>query len=123
MSRKKQREQDEQPEKRGKSEVNAESSRGTRRLLPVIVAVIAIVGAAAIWIGSGTSGISEAGQSVSTALDDGRSRSSTSGGPSIHFPESVFDFGTVGQGIKTSHTFVIQNIGNEPLKLIRAKGT
>lgn len=128
MSRKKQRGQGEQSENRGKSNVNAQSFGGTRRLLLAIVAIIAIAGAAVIWLDSGTSDISGAGHSASSqpasaALGDGRSRSSISGGPSIYFPESVFDFGTVGQRTKTSHTFVVQNIGDEPLKLIRAKGS
>ncbi len=48
---------------------------------------------------------------------------STGHGPSIHFPEPEFDFGSIAQGAKVSHTFVVQNTGDEPLKLIRAKGS
>ena len=47
---------------------------------------------------------------------------STGHGPSIHFPEPEFDFGSIPEGAKVSHTFVVQNTGDEPLKLIRAKG-
>ena len=44
-------------------------------------------------------------------------------GPSIQFLESEFDFGAVSQGEKVSHTFIFKNTGDEPLKLIRAKGS
>jgi hypothetical protein len=44
-------------------------------------------------------------------------------GPSIHFPEPSHDFGTVSQGDRVSHTFVVLNRGDEPLKLLRAKGS
>jgi hypothetical protein len=44
-------------------------------------------------------------------------------GPSIHFPEPSYDFGSIAQGAKVSHRFVVQNTGDEPLKLIRAHGT
>lgn len=48
---------------------------------------------------------------------------STGHGPSIHFPEPEFDFGLIAQGARVSHTFVVKNTGDEPLKLIRAKGS
>ncbi len=44
-------------------------------------------------------------------------------GPSIQFPEPSYDFGTISQGDKVSHTFIVRNAGNEPLKLIKAKGS
>ncbi|GEM_PF-1325817 len=45
------------------------------------------------------------------------------GTPKIMFFEKSFDFGNVSQGEKVSHKFIIQNTGNAPLKLIRAKGS
>ena len=46
-----------------------------------------------------------------------------SDGPRIHFVEPDFDFGKIAQDSKVSHTFVVQNIGTAPLRLIKAKGT
>jgi len=48
---------------------------------------------------------------------------SVTGGPSIHFLEQSHDFGTIAEGVKVSHTFIVQNTGDQPLKLIRAKGS
>lgn len=47
----------------------------------------------------------------------------TTGGASIYFPEPSHDFGNIVQGDKVSHTFIVQNYGDEPLKLIKAKGS
>jgi hypothetical protein len=41
----------------------------------------------------------------------------------IYFPEMTFDFGTVSQQGSYSHKFTVRNIGDSPLKLIRAKGS
>ena len=43
------------------------------------------------------------------------------GTPKIFFPETSHDFGSVAQGSKVSHTFVVRNTGDAPLKLIKAK--
>lgn len=45
------------------------------------------------------------------------------GGPKIHFAEPTHDFGSVLQGEELTHTFMLTNLGDEPLKLIRAKAT
>jgi hypothetical protein len=45
------------------------------------------------------------------------------GGPRINFDEPSHDFGTVTEGTKVAHTFVLHNTGKEPLKLIKAAGT
>ncbi len=45
------------------------------------------------------------------------------GGPKIFFPETSFDFGTVSQDSKVTHTFIVRNTGDAPLKLIKAKGS
>ena len=47
----------------------------------------------------------------------------TIGGPSIYFPESSHDFGNIAQREKVSYTFIVQNYGDKPLKLIKAKGS
>jgi hypothetical protein len=44
------------------------------------------------------------------------------GGPRIHYEQPTHDFGTVVDGAQVSHTFVVQNVGTEPLKLIKAVG-
>ena len=46
-----------------------------------------------------------------------------SGGPRISFSEKSFDFGTIAQGSKVSHTFVVRNDGKAPLRLIKAAGS
>jgi hypothetical protein len=53
----------------------------------------------------------------------GSDTSRVSGGPIISFPERSFDFGTITQGTKVSHTFVVRNIGDAPLRLIKAAGS
>jgi len=45
------------------------------------------------------------------------------GAPQISFPEMAHDFGTITQGSKVSHKFVVRNIGDAPLRLIRAQGS
>ena len=45
------------------------------------------------------------------------------GTPRISFPEPEHDFGTVAQGATVSHKFVVRNVGDAPLRLIRAQGT
>jgi hypothetical protein len=46
-----------------------------------------------------------------------------SGGPQISFPERSYNFGKITQGAKPSHTFVVKNSGDAPLKLVRAAGS
>jgi hypothetical protein len=46
-----------------------------------------------------------------------------SGTPIISIPDDKFDFGIIAQGSKVSHKFIIKNIGDAPLKLIKAKGS
>jgi hypothetical protein len=43
--------------------------------------------------------------------------------PEIMLPETEYDFGNVTQGDKLTHTFIIKNVGDAPLKLIKAKGS
>jgi len=87
----------------------------------VIIAVVGISGWALYrnlsHAPTRSSGISESG------MDPGNSGGSTTGGPQITFPESEFNFGTIAQGAKVSHTFVVKNTGDAPLKLIKAAGS
>ena len=46
-----------------------------------------------------------------------------SGEPKIDFPEKSYDFGTIAQGSKASHTFKVRNTGDAPLRLIKAAGS
>ncbi len=66
-----------------------------------------------------------ADQSRSTAAAPGDESAGipVSGSPKIFFPDTVFDFGTLEQNASVSHTFVVKNTGNAPLKLIKAKGS
>jgi hypothetical protein len=45
------------------------------------------------------------------------------GGPEIFLPETTHDFGTVSQNTKQTYKFIVKNIGDAPLKLIKAKGS
>ncbi len=47
----------------------------------------------------------------------------TSGTPKIFFPETSHDFGNIAQGSKVSHKFIVRNIGDAPLQLIKAKAS
>lgn len=44
-------------------------------------------------------------------------------GPLIAFEEQVFGFGLITQGDTVEHTFVFENIGSEPLKILSARGS
>jgi len=45
------------------------------------------------------------------------------GTPKIFFPDTSHDFGSVAQGSKVSYKFVVRNVGDAPLKLIKAKAS
>ena len=62
-------------------------------------------------------------QAAVPAANWGTDNNSVSGGPQINFPETEYDFGTIAQGSKVSHTFVVRNAGDAPLRLIKAQGT
>jgi hypothetical protein len=51
------------------------------------------------------------------------SSDSVSSSPKISFPETEYNFGTIAQGSKVSHTFVVRNVGDAPLRLIKAAGS
>ena len=103
--------------------------RSHRRVITAVATATVIVIAAVVWLGLHPSSVTSSVESsvasrVSESVSDNSQPSNTvTGGPSIHFPEPSFDFGTISQGDKVSHTFVVQNNGDEPLKLIKAKGS
>ena len=94
-----------------------------------IISMAARVIAVAIWLGLFPVGVrAGVGPPVASspdkaAVNNAQTPRTATGGPAIHFPEEAFDFGTVSQGTKLSHTFTVKNTGDEPLKLIRAKAT
>ncbi|HDL03485.1 MAG: hypothetical protein DRP46_05525 [Candidatus Zixiibacteriota bacterium] len=55
--------------------------------------------------------------------DKGGQAGDSTGIPMIYFPETSFDFGTIKQGEKVTHTYIVKNNGDGPLKLIKAKGS
>lgn len=44
-------------------------------------------------------------------------------GPAIAFKDKLYDFGVIAQGDTVEHTFVFENIGTEPLKILSARGS
>ena len=44
-------------------------------------------------------------------------------GPAIAFEEKLFDFGVIAQGDTVEHTFVFENVGSAPLKILSARGS
>lgn len=91
----------------------------------IVIAVIAVAWIAFQNISHSSSTSSSNGQSLASSQSSktGNSADSLSGGPQINFPETEFDFGTIAQGEKVSHTFVVRNTGNAPLRLIKAAGS
>ncbi len=95
-------------------------------IVKVSITIGSIVIIAAVWFGLQHSNVlSKAESNKPTKVNSDKTQSSVTvtGGPSIQFPEPTYDFGTINQGDKTTHTFVIRNIGDEPLKIIKAKGS
>ena len=44
------------------------------------------------------------------------------GSPSLVFPESVYEFDTVFEGVSVVHDFIVQNRGTSTLDIKRASG-
>jgi hypothetical protein len=93
----------------------------------VLVIAIAIVSTWAIYknLSQESSKATSINQSRAEAPvpSSGDASIAISGGPQISFPETEYDFGTITQGSKVSHTFVVRNTGDAPLRLIKAQGT
>jgi hypothetical protein len=49
--------------------------------------------------------------------------SENSKGPQSYYPEYAYDFGLIPQGPEVKHTFVVENRGTAPLRIIKAEGT
>lgn len=104
-------------------------SRSRSRILVSVAGVIIVAVVALLLLGNDSDTapsrqiITKSNQTTNVLADNKQTTASGSHGPSIHFPEPSYDFGTISQGDKVSHTFVVQNKGDEPLKLIRAQGS
>ena len=95
--------------------------------ISVLVVAIAVVSTWAIFMNSSQDSsksalINKSPTKVPPA-NLGSNSTNISGGPQISFPEKSYNFGKVAQGSKPSHTFVVRNTGDAPLKLIRAAGS
>ena len=69
------------------------------------------------------SGLLNQSRSTVVAFNDENIDQPALGNAKIFFPETTHDFGTVAQHASLSHTFVVKNTGEAPLKLIRAKAS
>ena len=112
--------------------INADSASQPKshwRTLAPAASVIVIVLASIIWLNRESESVvsnvasSSVAQSDSETVNDNPPPVPTTGGPAIYYPEPSHDFGAISQGDKVSHTFIVQNYGDEPLKLIKAKGS
>jgi hypothetical protein len=95
--------------------------------ISILMVAIAMVSAWAIFgnslrSSSETTSMNQS-QPAGPSANSGSGSDSLYGGPQISFPEMSYDFGTIAQGSKVSHTFIVQNIGDAPLRLIKAQGT
>lgn len=109
--------------------MNKKSAPSRKRLFLSVIGVVAVAIIAYMVLGNSATTLSSrqsseimnpAGKVPAEQVSTPRS---TGQGPSIHFPEPSYDFGSISQGDKVSHTFVVQNKGDEPLKLIKAQGS
>jgi hypothetical protein len=111
----------------GQSGQQVKLKRYTILSISVIVAAIVVVSALAIFKhssqNSSKSTLINRSMADMPASNSGPNSTNTSGGPQISFPETEYDFGTISQGSKVSHTFVVKNTGDAPLRLIKAQGT
>lgn len=88
--------------------------------IAVLVAAVAIIlSFCLISPDTYTQGIPES----PTIADNGGNAADSTGIPVIYYPETSFDFGTIKQDEKVTHTYIVKNNGDAPLKLIKAKGS
>jgi len=62
------------------------------------------------------------GAENNTATVDGGATAPSGPPPVIACDQPSYDFGTVGDGTEVTHTFVVKNTGQGPLKIQRAQG-
>ena len=113
--------------------IESGAQRATRQSLlrPIVVVLLLVAVAVAAWIvrGSRDQGPSAPASTVDLlasnepASNDTDAANPPTGDPRIVFPETSYDFGTITQGANVSHTFVVRNAGDAPLKLIEVKGS
>lgn len=116
--------------RRGKTRPQGQEPKRRRGIRPVVVFSSVMILAAAAWIALGPHGESpsmasstaDLSPSSTTASNDTNAGDPATGTPKIVFPETSYDFGAVTQGADVSHTFVVRNAGDAPLKLIEAGG-
>jgi len=105
-----------------------QSENRLRPLLPAASLMIMAL-AALLWLScssekqTATDKPSEVAQSADQNVAKVPPPEHYTGGPSIYFPEPTHDFGHIDQGDKVTYDFVVQNYGDQPLKLIKAKGS
>ncbi len=129
MSKRKKRNQQPQPTAQSEKSPTARTPGRFRSFLIFALGIVLVGVLAIVWLSRDSGGVTSAaesaasGQSLASQSNSNQPSGAVGGGPSIHLPEPSYDFGTISQGDKVSHTFAVQNIGDEPLKLIRAKGS
>jgi hypothetical protein len=102
-----------------------------RLLRPVIVLLSVIIVAVTAWIvlGPGDEGPPQPPATVNLQAsnvpvsNDTNAGDPATGAPKIVFPETSYDFGAITQGVNVSHTFVVRNAGDAPLKLLEVGGS
>ncbi len=103
--------------------------RNHNRIYVILAGIVVIVAAAVILFSMDFAELG--GNNAGATLDQSSEAESNAnqppsvkvGGPSIYLPEKSYDFDTIPEGAKVSHTFIVKNTGTEPLELIRAKGS
>lgn len=129
MSKRKKRKQQPQPTVASRKSSAARTPSRFRSFLIFALGIVLVGALTVVWVSRDSAGGASAaesaasGQSLASQSNSNQPSGAVGGGPSIYLPEPSYDFGTISQGDKVSHTFAVQNIGDEPLKLIRAKGS
>lgn len=95
-----------------------------RFVIPAVVILLAI--AVFLRMNAGSSpqaapGSSEIAQATTGGSNPAPTEIADGDGPRAYFPATSYDFGNLAQGVDATHKFVVQNKGNQPLKLIKAK--
>ncbi|MBD3219244.1 MAG: DUF1573 domain-containing protein [candidate division Zixibacteria bacterium] len=129
MSKKKRKQSKNTKKKASQKKEPEKHQRNHNRIYAILAGIVVIVAAAVILFsmdfadsGDNNAGATLDRSSESEAIAD-QPPSVKVGGPSIYFPEKSYDFDTIPEGAKVSHTFIVKNAGTEPLELIRAKGS
>ncbi len=95
---------------------------GTLLVIAVAVAGWTVIKGDSSRVSKATETVPPRAEAPVKNLDTAKSQP-VSGSPSISFPEPEHNFDTIAQGAMVSHKFTVRNVGNAPLRLIRAQGT